>query len=766
MGKGRRSGRGWTVAVLFVASFAGPSHAAASSFDTPITHRFDRLLDVGRLGACATDARSGVRCWGRGLKDNNVTPQAILGLQGWPGIVDLSVGDQTGCVVQNVPLPFSAPAAGLVWCWGDNSRGQFGNGTTISTDSPFIPNPITDAAQVAVGTGFACALLVDGTVKCWGANSYGQLGDGTTTSRLEPAAVPGLSGVTAIDASGDTACAVAAGKVFCWGFNQSGQLGRGTTDTAPHPVPQVVGIGGVAAIGDATDVSVGTTSACARRRSGQVGCWGFNWQLVLGGSTTPTNPVATVGGISGAIGVAVGNGSQCALMGDGTARCWGNNVSGQLGDGTVVQSSKPVVVSGLSGADLIGAGAGFACAHIPAASGPANVRCWGANALGQLGNGSTVNSSVPITLDTGQGLRGTSVAPKRIESQIERAPITAATRSIRRDCGWSRRLPSQQSFWMFCDTDWMQWTDGAWHKADFTNQGTAGLTAPGGGVETMADVPNRTGGLLSVPGTCPESGKSQFHWSSGLGTPSGGGVPVFSYGVCLLPDKQVRPVSWGVQTVNPATGEAGPRTEVFHGAAGEFHDTLEARKLLFGPVDLGASDPNLYFYAVGGQTPVADVGLFDINRPETYRMLYAARVPKGQETNAAAYRWYGSSGTYSVPAVSVKDAAPIWGEPLVGAVSADVYPQLAGSPTLLFVQRADPAMTIDVLQILPGSTRPTRAATLELPGCESKCYAPVGHPEYSSSHDIYLSYFAAQDVVGPLAPGVEPGHIRGAHILW
>jgi alpha-tubulin suppressor-like RCC1 family protein len=97
---------------------------------------------------------------------------------------------------------------------------------------------ITTALDVSAGTPFACARLTDETVKCWGDNSAGELGDGTTTSHLTAAAVPGLAGVAQVSKGGQFACArLFDGRVLCWGDNLEGQLGDGTTTQRLTPTP-------------------------------------------------------------------------------------------------------------------------------------------------------------------------------------------------------------------------------------------------------------------------------------------------------------------------------------------------------------------------------------------------------------------------------------------------------------------------------------------------------------------------------------------------
>ena len=89
-----------------------------------------------------------------------------------------------------------------------------------------------------------------------------------------------------------------------------------------------------------------------------------------------------------------GNGHSCALLADGTVSCWGNNNNGQLGDGSLLNSSLPVAVSGVDNATAIAVGSLHSCALLADAS----VSCWGYNSAGQLGNGTIINSALPTAV--------------------------------------------------------------------------------------------------------------------------------------------------------------------------------------------------------------------------------------------------------------------------------------------------------------------------------------------------------------------------------
>jgi alpha-tubulin suppressor-like RCC1 family protein len=296
-------------------------------------------------------------------------------------------------------------SSGHVECWGGAGGGTLGDGTTTGPETctfgacstkPVEATGITNATQVAVGSGHTCALLSTGHVECWGNNENGALGNGTTTSSDTPVEAKGITDAIQVTASSEHTCALlSTGHVECWGENSGGQLGDGIAagpeqcglfhycSTTPVEATGIT---------DATQVAAGNAHSCALLSTGHVECWGRNASGALGdGTTTWSDTPLEATGITNATQVAAGNGYTCALL-PGSVDCWGNNASGQLGDGATTSADMAVPVSGIVGASQATAGSELTCALLSTG----HVECWGENGLGQLGDGTTASSDTPV----------------------------------------------------------------------------------------------------------------------------------------------------------------------------------------------------------------------------------------------------------------------------------------------------------------------------------------------------------------------------------
>jgi alpha-tubulin suppressor-like RCC1 family protein len=361
------------VGVLLVAPWALPTEALSLTGMTTI--------EAGGFYTCALTGGGGIKCWGSngngqlgdGTTVQRLKPVDVSGLAS--GVTAIDAAYWHTCALNE---------SGAVKCWGTNYVGQLGDGTITDRLTPVdVSGLASGVTAIAAGAFHSCALTSGGGVKCWGDNRYGQLGDGTTTNRLTPVDVSGLaSGVTAIAAGYWHTCALTiAGGVKCWGANPAGQLGDGTSlNTRLTPVDVTGLASGVTAI------AAGYEHTCALTSGGGVKCWGSNGDGRLGDGTLTNRltPVDVTGLGGGVTAIKAGAEHSCALTDVGGVKCWGYNVSGQLGDGTTMDRSTPVDVSGL-GSSVTAIAAGHA--HSCALTSGGRAKCWGYNWYGQLGDG-------------------------------------------------------------------------------------------------------------------------------------------------------------------------------------------------------------------------------------------------------------------------------------------------------------------------------------------------------------------------------------------
>jgi alpha-tubulin suppressor-like RCC1 family protein len=301
-----------------------------------------------------------------------------------------------------------------VRCWGINLFGQLGNNTTVQSSSPVTvitsPNtPLSNVTAIAAGTFHTCALLVpNGTVRCWGDNRSGQLGNNSTAQSNVPVTVitspntPLLNIVALATGNAHTCALQANSNPKCWGSNSNGQLGIGTLGGNRLTPADVV----TPSPNNAVAVTAGSSHTCALLADGSAKCWGANQSGQLGISNTAPNntaptPVLGGGGSVTARDIAAGRNHTCAVRANSTVACWGSNGSGQLGNNTTVSSSVPVTVITAQNIPLtdvvaIAAGEAHTCALVSSGT----VRCWGDNSSGQLGdNGNSgARSLTPVTV--------------------------------------------------------------------------------------------------------------------------------------------------------------------------------------------------------------------------------------------------------------------------------------------------------------------------------------------------------------------------------
>jgi len=350
----------WFGAVFFVG--CGSSNATAPEQPAPTTTPLGdvaltgapepaapRTLGVGSSHACAVVA-GGVRCWGSNSQGQlgdgtTTTPKKSVVVPGLADIVEVAVGDVHTC---------ARSAAGSVWCWGGNASGELGYETTDMcgpTPCSRQPRPVaalTSTLRVAAGNGRTCGLKNDGGVRCFGFSTQWD----APLSNNQDVAIDSSSGVCVI--------AAPARVVRCWsggalgaermvakkggGGPQPGfvRLSLGSEKAGVLDDGSVVAWDGarMPALGKALDLGTAPLFGCALLEGGGPVCWGNNSLGTLGRAGPSSDTPVSVNKLVSMGELAVGRDASCARTAD-EVWCWGSNGSGVVSPGGSMTSTGP-----------------------------------------------------------------------------------------------------------------------------------------------------------------------------------------------------------------------------------------------------------------------------------------------------------------------------------------------------------------------------------------------------------------------------------------
>ncbi len=347
----------------------------------------------GDSNMCGTRGDGTLWCW-----DNNGLAQ-VGSATDWASV---SAGGEATCAVRT---------DGTLWCWGYNLYGQLGIGTTDDAPDPVQVGSDTDWVQAAVGAwtasfgGHACGERSDGSIDCWGNNGFGQLGNGIVADQRAPSQVGNDDDWSLVDVGYDHGCGLrGAGELWCWGDNQQGQLGDGANlDQLPRRIGSDVW----------TTVLAGSYRTVGLTTDGSLRMWGGN----SFGTVPEVFADAGLGSLPARPTAVLGAAHWCLIKSDGALWCMGENDAGQVGIGTTADTWTLTQVGsatdwqdisvGVQRGELIPGPDPFAFARLAHSCGVRSGSgwCWGDNAFGQLGVGSTLDSAIPVEVGAGDWLR-------------------------------------------------------------------------------------------------------------------------------------------------------------------------------------------------------------------------------------------------------------------------------------------------------------------------------------------------------------------------
>ena len=289
---------------------------------------------------------------------------------------------------------------GKLWGWGINTSGQLGDNTLVSKSSPVQIGTLSNWSKVASGDNFSLSIKTDGTLWGWGVqNTNGELGNNTKISTSSPIQIGTLSNWSQISAGLNHVVSIKTdGTLWTWGNNSSGELGLNLATTEHRSSPVQLGT-----LNDWSKVFAGENHTLAVKTDGTLWSWGSNSNGQLGqniATNAPRSSPVQVGSLRNRLNIASGGTYSIAVKTDGTLWAWGNNTNGQLGTSNTTQYSSPVQVGTLTNWLKIYTGESSSGQSTLAIKRDGTLWAWGLNTSGQLGTGTTTTISSPVQIGT------------------------------------------------------------------------------------------------------------------------------------------------------------------------------------------------------------------------------------------------------------------------------------------------------------------------------------------------------------------------------
>ena len=356
------------------------------------------LVSAGQDHTCGLTADGELYCWGSNRDGQLGSGSAETQPQSKPLRVASDIKFRS--VTAGYRHTCALTANGAAYCWGANDSGQLGNGSLKFSVTPAPVSGKLIFKSLSAGATHTCGVTTSGDGYCWGGNWHGQIGDGSldgnqqyTCCHTEPTRIVGVSSFSQVTAGGIHTCGLtSSGKAYCWGVANYGRLGVGHTNAANLPTPTAI-TGGL----EFLSIYPRGFYTCGLTKSHVAYCWGAgsDGQLGLGSAVVEQDVPAAVSGKHRFVLIAQGNQHTCGITTDGTVYCWGANRLGQIGDGLTENKYVPAPVSPERKFKLITAGGNDFSGHTCGITTDAKTLCWGDNRLGQLGNGLTTGSLKP-----------------------------------------------------------------------------------------------------------------------------------------------------------------------------------------------------------------------------------------------------------------------------------------------------------------------------------------------------------------------------------